>query len=97
MSKKSTPAFATIKPTALEAVSGGRRSSTSSRGTDDRIMDSLNSLENAIRDVGRNNQNQPDPMSQMMPLLAMTMMNQPAAAPPPPAQPQVIYVGRRRC
>lgn len=100
MSKKTKqPAFTALAPTTLDAVVGGRRSSTSSSSNDDRILDSLNSLENAIRDIGRNQNNQPDPMSQMMPFLMMSMMNQQPAAPAPtPAPaPQVIVVGRRRC
>ena len=93
MSKKPRPTFTAIEPPALATVSGGRRSASSSSTNDDRIMDSLNILENTIRDLGRNQNNQPDAMSQMMPILAMSMMQQPAAAPPPP---QVICVGRRR-
>ena len=80
----SKDAFATIDPSALDTVVGGRRSAASSSRNDDRIMDALNSLENAIRDLGRNQNNQPDPMSQMLPLLMMSMLNQqPAAAPAP--------------
>lgn len=74
--------FATIDPAALTTVAGGRRSATSSSSSDDRIMDALNSLENSIRDLGRNQNNQADPMAQLMPLLMLSMMQQPAAAAP---------------
>jgi hypothetical protein len=99
MSKKNPrAAFTPIDRPELTAVTGGRRSSSSSSGNDDRILDSLNSLENSIRDIGRNQNQQPDPMSQMMPFLMMSMMNQqPAAAPVAPPPPQVICIGRRRC
>lgn len=80
-------AFATIDPAALESVVGGRRAASSSGATQERIMDQLNSLENAIRDLGRNQNTGPDPMSQLLPLLMLSMMNrpQPAAAAPAPA------------
>lgn len=92
---KQPTTFTTVPATALAAVSGGRRAATSSR-SDDRIMDQLNSLESSVRDLGRQPQ-QSDAMSAMMPILAMSMMNQQPAAPPPPAQPQVIVCRRRRC
>lgn len=87
-------AFATIDPSALDTVVGGRRAASSSRAdVQDQIIDKLNSLENAIRDLGRNQQ-QTDPMSQMMPFLLLSMMNQqgPAAAPAAP-QPVVVQGG----
>lgn len=95
---KNPPRFPAIDHDALDAVSGGRRAASTSRAGDDRIMDTLNSLENSIRDLGRNQQPQTDAASAMMPLLAMSMMNQQPAAPVAPVPPQVICVrGRRRC
>lgn len=89
-------AFATIDPTALETVVGGRRAATSSRSDmNDQIIDKLNSLENAIRDLGRN-QNAPDPMSQMLPFLLMSMLNQPAAPAAAPQQPIVVGGGGKK-
>ena len=84
MPTKPTPTFATIDPADLATVSGGRRaaSSGSSRADfDQRMMDTLNSIENSIRDLGRNQNQGSDAMSQLMPLLAMSLLNQPAAAP----------------
>lgn len=93
MSTNPPDSFADIDPTLLDTVIGGRRAaSSSSRG--DRIMDALNSLENSIRDLGRNQQAQPDAMSQMLPILMMSMLNQPAPAAAAP-QPTVIYQGGR--
>jgi hypothetical protein len=88
-SQPTKPTFATIEPTDLAAVTGGRRASTSrSTATDDKLMDTLNSIESAIKDVGK--QPKPDTMGQIMPLLALRMMQQPAA-------PQVIHVCKKRC
>ncbi|MEZ4402516.1 MAG: hypothetical protein R3B06_21005 [Kofleriaceae bacterium] len=83
--------FATIDPAALATVAGGRRAaaSTSSRADfEDRMMDMLNGIESAIKDLGRNQNNNNDAMSQLMPILALSMLNQPAAAP------QVICRGK---
>ena len=86
-------AFATIDTAALETITGGRRAA-SGRSTSDfetKMMDTLNSIESALKDLGRNQNQGSDALSQLMPLLAMSMMNQPAAA-----QPQVIC-GKKRC
>ena len=56
-------------------------------------MDRLDSIESAVKDVGKNANPSGGAMSQLMPLVALSMMNQPAA----PQPPQVIYVRRRRC
>ena len=87
---KSAPDFPAVASTDLTAISGGRRSSSSS-SSDDRMLDTLNTIESSIKDLGRNaNSNASSPMSQLMPILALSMMNQPAAA-----QPQVVCQGRR--
>lgn len=84
-------AFATIDPADLATVAGGRRSSTSSsRDTQDRMMDMLSDIESAIKDLGRNQNNGSDALSQLMPILALSMLNQPQQAPAP----QVICQGR---
>ncbi|MBK9030340.1 MAG: hypothetical protein IPL61_03210 [Myxococcales bacterium] len=90
MSNTRKDPFTLIAPAALTPVAGGRRSAGSSRAAqDDRMMDTLTSIERAIKDLGRNANTGPDPMSQLMPILALSMMNQP----PPP---QIITCGRRR-
>lgn len=84
-------AFATIDPADLTAVAGGRRSSTSSgRDVSDRMMDMLSDIESAIKDLGRNQSSGNDALSQLMPILALSMLNQPQQAPLPP----VICQGR---
>lgn len=84
-------AFATIDPADLATVAGGRRSSTSSsRDTQDRMMDMLRAIESAIKDLGRNQNNGSDALSQLMPILALSMLNQPQQAPLPP----VVCQGR---
>ena len=89
MSKPATD-FPAVASTDLTAVSGGRRSSSSS-SSDDRLLDMLDTIESSIKDVGRNaNSNASSPMSQLMFILALSMMNQPAAA-----QPTVVCQGRR--
>ena len=75
MSKTTT--FASIEATNLDAVTGGASSRSSSRATfDERLTDKLQSIQTAIKDVAAqqtaNKGN--DPMSQMMPILAMGMM-----------------------
>ena len=93
---KSAPDFPAVASTDLTAIAGGRRSSSSS-SSDDRMLDTLNTIESSIKDLGRNaNSNASSPMSQLMPILALSMMNQ---QPTQPAPPQVIYCGgrRRRC
>ncbi len=89
----SKPAFTTITPAALAAVAGGRRASSSRAADDDRLMDRLDSIESAVKDVGKSANPSGGAMSQLMPLVALSMMNQPAQ----PQAPQVIYVRRRRC
>lgn len=84
-------AFVAIDSTALTAVSGGRRAASSSRSDlEDRMMDMLNGIESAIKDLGRNQNNGNDAMSQLLPILALSMLNQPAAA-----QPTVVCSGKR--
>ena len=56
-------------------------------------MDRLDSIESAVKDVGKSANPSGGAMSQLMPLVALSMMNQPAQ----PQAPQVIYVRRRRC
>ena len=83
--------FATIDPSELASVAGGRRAATSSfSDTRDRMMDMLSDIESAIKDLGRNQNSGSDAMSQLMPILALSLLNQPA---PAPQQPQVIYTG----
>jgi hypothetical protein len=53
-------------------------------------MDTLSSIENSIRDLGRN-QPKSNAMDQIMPLLALSMMNQPAAPQ------QVVICKKKRC
>lgn len=89
---KPSPTFATIAPAALAPVAGGRRSA-SSADLDDRLMDRLDSIERTVKDVGKNANASGGAMSQLMPLVALSMMNQPAQ----PQPPQVICVRRRRC
>lgn len=97
MPKHPARTFTTLDSTALTTVTGGRRSSSSSSATDDRMMDMLDNIQSAIKDVGSKNSNANNPMSQMMPILALSMMNQ-QQPPPPPQAPQVIVVRRgRRC
>lgn len=70
--------FATIDPTALEAVTGGRRSgSSSSRSSlDDRLLDKLDDIQNALRDLGTQQQQKSSSgLDQLLPLLAMSLMN----------------------
>lgn len=84
-------AFATIDPADLATVAGGRRSSTSSsRDVQDRMMDMLSDIESAIKDLGRTQSSGNDALSQLMPILALSMLNQPQPAPLPP----VICQGR---
>ncbi|MBK9030339.1 MAG: hypothetical protein IPL61_03205 [Myxococcales bacterium] len=67
-----TPSFPAIEPSSLAAVTGG-----SSRAvTDERIMDKLTSITTTIRDVAAQQDAAKgnDPMSQMMPLVALKMM-----------------------
>ncbi|MBK9035540.1 MAG: hypothetical protein IPL61_30500 [Myxococcales bacterium] len=91
MSDNTKAPFATIDSAALSTVTGGRRSASSSRSDlDDRMMDMLNGIESAIKDLGRDQNKGSDAMSQLMPILALSMMNQqqPVAAP-------VVCQGRR--
>lgn len=70
--------FAAIDPTALAAVTGGRRasSSTSRSSMDDRLLDKLEDLQSALRDLGKSQANQPsNGLDQLLPLLAMSMLN----------------------
>lgn len=90
---KPAPTFPTIVPAALATIAGGRRASASRADLDDRLMDRLDSIESAVKDVGKNATASGGAMSQLMPLVALSMMNQPAQ----PQPPQVIYVRRRRC
>lgn len=92
MSKPETTTFATIETSDLAAVTGGRRaaSSRSTSAADDQLMDTLSSIENSIRDLGRN-QPKSNAMDQIMPLVALSMMNQPAAPQ------QVIICKKKRC
>lgn len=74
----SKPTFTTIDTADLAAVTGGRstRSSRSSSTTDERLMDKLESIQTAIKDVASQQQNNKgsDAMSQMMPIIAMSML-----------------------
>jgi phosphoribosylaminoimidazole (AIR) synthetase len=66
----------TIDTNGLESVTGGATQRTSSRNTtDERLTAKLDSITTAIKDVASQQKNQNnDPMSQMMPILAMGMM-----------------------
>jgi hypothetical protein len=70
-------AFAAIATTDLAAVTGGR-STRSGRSTDtnERLLDKLESIQTAIKDVAsQQTQNKGnDAMSQMMPIIAMSML-----------------------
>lgn len=94
MSTNAKNILPTIDPDALDAVVGGRRSASSST-RDDRIMDALGSLESSIRDLGRNQNTAPDPMSQMLPFLMLSMMNQPPAPAAAPAPTVIVQQGRK--
>jgi hypothetical protein len=74
--KTPTPAFTSIDTANLDAVTGGASSRSSSRATtDERLMDKLQSIQTAIKDVASQQTNKGgDAMSQMMPILAMSMM-----------------------
>lgn len=70
--------FAAIDPTALTAVTGGRRasSSTSRSSMDDRLLDKLEDLQSALRDLGQARaQTSSNGLDQLLPLLAMSMLN----------------------
>lgn len=70
-----TPAFAPIDPSTLDAVSGG---ASSRAATQERLLDKLTSITTAIKDVAAQQATQNnDPMSQLMPILAMRMMKRP--------------------
>ena len=55
---------------ALAAVAGGRRSASSRADLDDRLMDRLDSIESAVKDVGKSANPSGGAMSQLMPLVA---------------------------
>lgn len=69
--------FATIDPAALDAVTGGRRtgSSSSRSSIDDRLMDKLDDIQNALRDLGKQQQGSSSGLDQLLPLLAMSLLN----------------------
>lgn len=68
--------FATIDPTALDAVSGGRRSSTSRSSDDDqRLLDALTDIKNSLADLGRQQQQRSSSgLDQLLPILMMKML-----------------------
>lgn len=68
-----SPAFATVAPTELDAVTGG---ASSRAATDERLMDKLQRITVAVKDAADQQAaaKANDPMSQMMPLIAMNMM-----------------------
>lgn len=67
-----TSTFSAIEPASLDAVTGGARSAA----TDERIFDKLASVTTTIGDVAAQQQaaKGQDPMSQIMPILALKMM-----------------------
>lgn len=93
MAKPAPAAFTTLDSTTLAAVHGGRRAS-SSRSSDDQLLDKLDSIESALKDVGKNTNTGGNAMSQVLPLVALSMMNQ---QPAQPQQPPVVIVRRGRC
>lgn len=97
MSKSTIAPLTSLDPAALETAAGGRRaaSSTSSRrASDTAILDALQDVEDAIRDMGRSqsqNNNQGNDM--MMALLMSKLGNNNAQQP-------VVVCGngrKRRC
>ena len=90
---KPAPTFPTIAPAALAALARGPRTPSSRPHQPDRFMDSHDSIESPRKAVGKSANPSGGAMSQLMPLVALSMMNQPAQ----PQAPQVIYVRRRRC
>ena len=93
MSKPTANSFATIEPTELAAVAGGRRASSSrSTASDDQLLDTISSIETSIKDLGKAQAPTNNAMSQIMPLVALSMMQQ------QPAAPQVIHIcKKKRC
>lgn len=68
--------FQTIDLDALDGVTGGRRTSTSSSSGDDRILDAIDSLKDAITDLGRQQQQkQSNGLDQLLPMLMMQILN----------------------
>ena len=62
----------TIERDQLEAVSAG----TARAKQDERILDKLQSLANAVHDVAAQQQNQPNPAAAAMPLVALKAIRQ---------------------
>lgn len=69
--------FQTIDLDALEGVTGGRRTATSSTSGDDRILDAIDSLKDAITDLGKQQQQKQSGsgMEQLLPMLMMQLLN----------------------
>ena len=70
--------FAAIDPAALATVTGGRRasSSTSRSSMDERLLDKLEDVQSALRDLGKSQaSSSSNGLDQLLPLLAMSMLN----------------------
>lgn len=68
--------FDAIDPTALDSVTGGRRTATSSTSSDDRLLDALDRITSSLAELGKN-QAQPSSsgLDQLMPILMMQLLN----------------------
>ena len=68
--------FAAIDPTALDSITGGRRTATSSTSSDDRLLDALERITSSLADLGKNqNPSSSSGLDQLMPILMMQMLN----------------------
>lgn len=68
--------FDAIDLAALDSVTGGRRTATSSTSSDDRLLDALDRITSSLAELGKN-QSQPSSsgLDQLMPILMMQLLN----------------------
>lgn len=68
--------FDAIDLAALDSVTGGRRTATSSSSSDDRLLDALDRITASLAELGKN-QSQPSSsgLDQLMPILMMQLLN----------------------
>jgi hypothetical protein len=93
MSKDPREALPTLDLEALETVAGGRRRATSSSSSnmDMQLLDALDDIESALKDVAsKSNTGNSDLMNNLM------MMQMMGLGQPQPQQPQTIVCERRR-
>ena len=76
MSKKEPAVLAAIDPTALETAAGGRRAagSSSSRAADTAILDALQDVEVAVREMSAKQGTNSNGNNDMMTMMLMTSM-----------------------